>query len=157
MLSRHLITAAATAGVGRIPFAPGTWGSLVGAMIWWFIGPLTIYRSSFLLWSVFILGWLVTHFYEQQSQKHDPKEVVIDEVLGVWIALLSVPHTLTHFVVGFVLFRLFDIWKPFPVGWIDRNVKGALGTMLDDVVAGVMARVSLYFIFFYGSSYGFLN
>ena len=135
-----LATSISTLGVGFSPKAPGTVGSVLAGGLWWyFYGFMGLEAILF----VFFLGWLATHFYEKLNNRHDPKEVIIDEVVGLWITLYMAPPKLSLLLFGFLLFRLFDIWKPFPVGWIDRKVPGALGTMLDDVAAGVMGWICL--------------
>jgi phosphatidylglycerophosphatase A len=77
---------------------------------------------------------------------HDQGALVWDEVIGMWIALFAAPTQWWWMIVGFALFRLFDIWKPWPVSWADRRVHGGLGVMLDDVVAGVYALVVLQLV-----------
>ncbi len=149
---KALVTAVATLGVGKIPKAPGTWGSLVAVLIWWAIKPASLSFALSLIIIAFLLGWAAAHYYEKWTEQHDPKEIVVDELVGMWIALLITPfldpqvpvaHGVFYFV-GFVLFRLFDIAKPFPIGWIDRNVPGAFGTMVDDVAAGVAALICIW-------------
>lgn len=154
MILRWLATAIATLGVGKIPWAPGTWGSLVALLVWWAIMPSDFLIRIASIVFAFFLGWIATKYYERFYDKHDPKEVVVDELVGMWIPLLLLPSAenatgearLYYAALGFLLFRLFDIWKPFPIGWIDRKVPGALGTMLDDVVAG-LAAYALLFVF----------
>lgn len=140
MVLNFLATALVTCGVGKIPKAPGTFGSLLAAVIWWFYSP---FISEVVIIATFFVGWLATHFYEKWNNKHDPKEVIIDEIVGLWMTLYLAPAKFSVLLLGFLLFRLFDIWKPFPIGWVDRKVPGALGTMLDDVLAGVAAWVCL--------------
>lgn len=132
-----------TLGVGKIPFAPGTWGSLLGLLAWFAIQP-KLFAGLSMIVVVSALGYWAVSQYEQQSQTHDPKEVIIDEVIGMWITLLAFDVTPLSLGLGFVLFRFFDILKPFPIGWLDRRVGGALGTILDDVVAGVFAWIILF-------------
>ena len=152
-LSMFFISSLATLGVGRIPLAPGTWGSLLAALLWWGFFPLSLEAQQFLIIVAFVVGTFATYFYEKWSLKHDPKEVVVDELVGMWIVLygadlwdFSRGRLWVIFVVGFLFFRFFDIWKPFPIGWIDKRVPGAFGTMLDDVIAGVFGWIVLYFL-----------
>lgn len=152
-----IVTAFATLGVGKIPKAPGTFGSFLALLIWWALFPLTFELQVFLLITAFLIGWLATHFYEKWNHKHDPKEVVVDELIGMWITLLAAAPKLSIFIVGFLLFRFFDIWKPFPIGWVDRKVPGALGTILDDVIAGVFAYFVLQGLLLQGSLFEFFN
>jgi phosphatidylglycerophosphatase A len=102
--------------------------------------------------AVFSIGWWATSEETKGKENHDPSEIVIDEVAGQWIALLPVSGGLWFagvdpwlfpypgWVTAFLMFRLFDIWKPGPVGWADRK-STALGVLLDDVIAGLMAAV----------------
>ena len=90
------------------------------------------------------------------SGQADPGAIVIDEVAGQWIALLPVATTVWwQWALGFALFRFFDIFKPWPVGWADRRVKGGFGVMIDDVIAGAYAGVILYGLMFVGEQKDF--
>lgn len=146
MLIKSVVAFGATLGVGRIPVAPGTFGSLLAIIIWWFLLPLSLELQVVLIFVAFAAGSLCTYFYEKWNRRHDPKEVVVDELVGMWITLLGATKGLWIFLLGFLFFRLFDIWKPFPIGWLDRKVPGALGTMLDDVVAGLFALILVQLI-----------
>ncbi|MFT4716706.1 MAG: phosphatidylglycerophosphatase A [Paracoccaceae bacterium] len=137
--------------VGRVPFAPGTFGSAAaipfGYLLHRYCGP-QIFLLAIIL--VFLLGWWATAAHTKGREDHDPGEIVIDEVAGQWIALLPVSYGLYHagvdpaifpypgWIAAFFLFRLFDIWKPWPIRWAD-NMDTPLGVMLDDVLAGIMA------------------
>ena len=140
---------ATVGGLGRLPWAPGTWGTLPAIPIAWaahWAGGIN--ALVFVTAVIFALGWWATSVY-LEGREEDPKEVVIDEVAGMLITLLPFswglsmspvePHVFPWpgWVGGFLLFRFFDIAKPPPVNWADRP--GALGVMLDDVVAGLMA------------------
>ncbi len=91
----------------------------------------------------FALGWWATSIYLSRGDDTDPGPVVIDEVVGQWITIVAVPPTAVYYVFAFLLFRFFDIFKPWPIRWIDRRVPGALGVILDDVLAGIFAAVVL--------------
>ncbi|MDF0594779.1 phosphatidylglycerophosphatase A [Psychromarinibacter halotolerans] len=140
-------------GVGLLPWAPGTWGSAVAIPVAWVLhglGGFPLFAAATVL--VFVVGWWATAEATRGSDDHDPSEIVIDEVAGIWLALWPLSAGLWHADVGawvfpwpgwvgaFVMFRLFDIWKPGPVGWADRR-GDALGVMLDDVIAGVFAAL----------------
>jgi phosphatidylglycerophosphatase A len=86
---------------------------------------------------VFFLGWRASTVYVARTGTEDPGAIVIDEVAGQWLVLVVAPLDVWYFLLGFVLFRLFDIVKPWPVSWADRRIKGGLGVMLDDMLAGV--------------------
>jgi phosphatidylglycerophosphatase A len=89
----------------------------------------------------FALGmfYVARYLREEPAPATDPQWIVIDEVVGLWITLAAVPLSFLWYVIGFGLFRFFDIVKPWPIRWVDRNVPGALGVMLDDVIAGLCA------------------
>ena len=137
-------------GVGYMRPAPGTWGSLVALPWGWLlheIGGFPLLAASILL--AFMGGWWATAQITAGSTDHDPSEIVIDEVVGQWIALLPLSYAAWSmglnilvmwpgWIAAFLLFRLFDIWKPLLVGWADRR-GDPLSVMLDDVIAGVFA------------------
>jgi phosphatidylglycerophosphatase A len=136
--------------VGKIPVMPGTWGTLVGLPLAWILTVATrenpvIYMATV---GVFILvaSW-VAELYERSKAAHDPSEIVIDEIAGILVAMTWLPLTWQAFVAGFILFRFFDILKPFPIGAIDRRIQGGFGTVLDDVAAGLAANVVLQIIY----------
>ncbi|GFE66891.1 phosphatidylglycerophosphatase A family protein [Litoreibacter roseus] len=148
-----MIRAIATVGyVGLIKPAPGTWGSLAAIPLAW----LVFLAGGWLALAVgcvasFAIGWWATLKLTQSGTDKDPSYIVIDELAGQWIALLPVAIGATHaqagfwqlwpgVVTAFIAFRLFDIWKPGPVGWADRR-GDALGVMLDDVIAGFGAAL----------------
>lgn len=139
-------------GVGYIRPGPGTWGSLVALPWAWLlhvIGGFPLLILGILV--TFGAGWWAAAKMTAGSDDHDPSEIVIDEVAGQWIALMPVMIGAAYasvpvlalwpgWITAFVAFRLFDIWKPGPVGWADRR-PDAWGVMLDDVIAGVIAAV----------------
>ncbi|MFY0691416.1 MAG: phosphatidylglycerophosphatase A [Paracoccaceae bacterium] len=139
-------------GAGLIRPAPGTWGSLAAIPAAWALhvlgGPVALAIG---IVAATLLGWWATATQTRGMDDHDPSEIVIDEVAGQWIALLPVSVGALHSGAGFwalwpgvltafVMFRLFDIWKPGPVGWADRKT-GPLGVMLDDLIAGLLAAL----------------
>ena len=141
-------------GVGNLRPAPGTWGSLAALPMGWLVHviggfPLLVIGVI----AAFFKGWWATGKMTAGSDDHDPSEIVIDEVVGQWIALLPLSYAAWHmeidvlamwpgWIAAFALFRLFDIWKPWLVGWADRR-GDALGVMLDDVIAGVFAAIGV--------------
>lgn len=125
-------------GVGLLPKAPGTWGSLAALPFAWIIAELGGWpwlAAAILI--VTLIGWWAAERTVAQSGVQDPGAVVIDEVAGQWLVLLVTPPNLLLYALGFLLFRLFDITKPWPASWADRQVKGGLGVMLDDLLAGL--------------------
>ena len=131
-------------GVGLIPIAPGTWASLTALPCAWVIRSLSGAPGLALaLLIVFIGGCRAAAIVAKASGVDDPGAVVIDEVIGQWLVLLAAPLDTLDWALAFLLFRLFDIWKPWPVRWVDRHVKGGFGIMLDDVAAAGYALVVL--------------
>ena len=134
-------------GSGLLPKAPGTWGSLAALGIGWLIyaggGPLAIGLGAL---AALLIGVWASARYMRHSGDHDPGAIVIDEFAGQWITLVAMPVAASpvYWATAFVLFRLFDILKPWPIGVIDRAVKGGWGVMLDDVVAGLYAAILLW-------------
>jgi len=140
-------------GVGLLHPAPGTWGSAAAIPLGYLLHA-TLGFPGFLLATiaVFLIGWWATAAATHGKADHDPSEIVIDEVAGQWVALLPVSAGLWHagadpwlfpwpgWVTAFLMFRLFDIWKPGPVGRADR-LHTPLGVMVDDIVAGIMAGI----------------
>lgn len=128
-------------GLGLIGKAPGTLGSLgsipLAAALVLLAGPWLLAAAAL---GVFIAGWRLTvlHLRDVPATK-DPQWVVIDEVAAQWAVLAAVPFDVLWYAAAFGLFRLFDIWKPWPVRWADRKVGGGLGVMLDDALAAVYA------------------
>jgi phosphatidylglycerophosphatase A len=125
-------------GVGRLQPASGTWGSLAALPFAWLInhygGSLALLAASLL---VFGLGCWAAQKYEAASDSHDASAIVIDEVAGQWLCLCLAPANLLAYGLCFALFRLFDIWKPWPISWLDAKVGGGFGVMIDDMLAGL--------------------
>jgi phosphatidylglycerophosphatase A len=140
---------ASVGGIGRIPAMPGTWGSAAAAVAAYGlqeIGGVPLLAMATL--AVFILGlWAsgVCVAGADQANK-DPGWIVIDEVAGQWLVLLVVPPDYNLFALGFVLFRIADIWKPWPASWADRALTGGAGVMVDDMFAALWAAVVLVVI-----------
>lgn len=133
-------------GAGLLPTAPGTWGSLAALPFAWVIlvelGPWALLAAAAI---VFALGLWASARYIAGRENKDPAEVVVDEVAGQWLALtVAVPGEAWHFIAGFVLFRLFDITKPWPARRAERRLAGGLGIMADDLVAGAYAAIVGY-------------
>lgn len=137
-------------GFGFARPAPGTWGTIGAIPFALFL--MAIGGKAALLVGiavVFLLGLWSARKIEDMTQSHDNSMIVIDEVVGVWIALLASTFTFTSVLLAIVLFRFFDILKPWPVSWLDKNLKGSLGVMLDDVAAGKFAALCLFGIHYY--------
>jgi phosphatidylglycerophosphatase A len=131
---------ATAGGLGRLPLAPGTWGSAVAALaawpIMWSGGSVALLVAAVLLAPLAI--WAAGR-HGADLGVADPGEIVIDEVIGQWIALLAAAPSLFDFVAAFALFRAFDVIKPWPIRWVDRRLRGGWGVVADDVLAGLAA------------------
>jgi phosphatidylglycerophosphatase A len=142
-------------GFGKIPGAPGTWGSLAGAGCFYsLINPLST-TAVLVLWpwpwifnwaywlvlaAIFFLGVWVSTRMEEMLKQRDPSCVVIDEVCGVGVAMLGIPLQWPYIIMAVILFRIFDIWKPFPIRKTEK-LPGGWGIMTDDLLAGLYANV----------------
>jgi phosphatidylglycerophosphatase A len=138
-MDRLFMFVATGAGSGYLPKAPGTWGSLAGLLLWLPLSQLPLALYLLVVAVLFLLGTAAAGAAEKIVDQGDPGLVVIDEIVGQLLALTAAPLGLIPALLGFALFRLFDIFKPFPVGWFDQHIHGGLGIMMDDVIAGLYA------------------
>lgn len=136
-------------GSGLAPKAPGTFGTLAAIPFFWLIQDLTwpLYLSWLLV--TFALGVLWCERSSKALGVHDHGGIVWDEFVGYWITMFMAPKGILWILIGFVLFRFFDIIKPWPINWLDRKVSGGFGIMIDDVLAGVYACVCLQLIVYF--------
>jgi phosphatidylglycerophosphatase A len=142
---RHPAVIIATGfGIGLFPVMPGSWGSLLALPFAWAIvaGAGKIGLAVAVLCAFGVGIWAANRVIEE-SGLNDPGAIVVDEVVGQWIVLLAAPQRLWTYALAFLCFRLFDILKPWPVGWADRKVGGGFGVMLDDLLAAVYAVLVL--------------
>ena len=129
-------------GCGFVPVAPGTVGSILGVAVWWlFLADQDFYARAAVALAAVFAGVLVVDRVVKRHRPGDAPSIVLDEIVGVWFALLFAPKSPAWVAAAFVLFRIADIAKPWPVSWADTRVKGGLGIMGDDVIAGLMAGV----------------
>jgi len=144
--------------IGRIKFASGTFASFFTCLLFLLLINFIEIEIIFLLnLLIFAYSFIAINKTYGVFKSEDPHEIVIDEVVGQMLTLLAIPiyetlyptHILYYCVFSFFLFRLFDIWKPFPINYVDENLKGALGIMLDDVLAGIYSITSLAIILFF--------
>jgi phosphatidylglycerophosphatase A len=127
-------------GIGLLPLMPGTWASLAALPCAWCIrslGGIGALAAAAAL--AFLLGWWAAGWVARASGHHDPGFIVIDEIAAQWSVLLAAPLDWRAYVAAFLLFRIFDITKPWPARLIERRVAGGLGIMLDDIVAALYA------------------
>ena len=129
--------------IGTVPFAPGTFGSIIGLPICFLISRLDILIALicavlFILFAIWMAGAA-----EKALKKKDAGEIVIDEIAGLIVTFMGIPFTLKTVIVGFIIFRAFDILKPFPIRLIEKKVAGGPGIVFDDVLAGLYANLIL--------------
>lgn len=146
-MNRIIMALATGCGAGMIPGAPGTWGSLAALIPWFFIKDFPLPAYLFVLLLVFVIGFFVSGSAEKILDRPDAGPIVIDEILGMFITLTLAPEGPGSWILGFILFRIFDIFKPFPVSWFDRKIHGGIGIMMDDVMAGLYALAVLQLIY----------
>lgn len=147
-MNQILLAVATGFYVGFLPVFPGTWGSVAAFVPYYFARNLPPWSYLIMLAVVFIFGFFSAGAAEKILDRADAGPIVIDEIVGMLITLMFAPAHPLYWLLGFVLFRIFDILKPFPVCWFDNHIHGGLGIMLDDVMAGLYALVSLQLIHF---------
>jgi phosphatidylglycerophosphatase A len=136
--------------VGYLPAAPGTWASLVTTVLVYFIRPYwqaPPYIQLVIILGVFLLGIPAASHAEKHFDKEDPRYCVIDEVAGQMISLLLIPHTILLYAAGFLIFRFFDIVKPFPIKHLEKAPQG-VGIMIDDIAAGLYSLGLLHLLIY---------
>lgn len=128
--------------VGYLPGPAGTWGSLVALVPAWFIREWTGETGLAIAAAIMtVVAIWAADLYASARDMKDPGSVVADEFAGQWATLVLVPNDLTLYVIGFLVFRVLDILKPWPASWADRNLPGGFGIVVDDVIAGLMGLV----------------
>tara|TARA_Y100000741_G_scaffold365121_1_gene359297 strand:- start:2967 stop:3452 length:486 start_codon:yes stop_codon:yes gene_type:complete len=144
--------------IGKIKYAPGTLASFFACLLFLFLEKNFSYSFIFIITLIiFIFSFISINYSADYFKTDDPQEIVIDEVLGQILVLLAIPIYETlyplpiiYYCAGsFFLFRLFDIWKPYPINYVDNNISGSLGIMLDDIVASIYSILILSIIFFF--------
>ncbi len=132
-------------GIGRLPRAPGTWGSLAALPLAWVIwsrfGSAGVGVAAI---AVFAAGWWAADVYIRATGADDPPEIVVDEIAGQLLTLALAPAEFLPYAAGLVLFRLADIFKPWPVSWAEERFKGGLGVIADDFLASLYAAMALF-------------
>ena len=134
-------------GLGKAPFAPGTFGTLLGIPLALLFQRFGDYAYLGLTLGFVLISILIAQAYEKFFGTHDAKEVVIDEVAGYLVAFAWLPSEWIWYALAFVVFRIFDAAKPFPINIVDKKVKGGVGVVADDLLAGVITNVILQAIY----------
>lgn len=142
-MDRLFMSIATGLGLGYAPFAPGTFGTMLALPIYFLLRhlPLPLYLA--VLAALIIIAVLAAGAAEKILDRPDPGEVVIDEVVGMLVAMIAIPAHPLAWLLAFGLFRFFDIVKPWPVGYLDRHFHGGMGIVLDDLAAGLYAFLAL--------------
>jgi len=144
--------------IGKIKYAPGTFASLVTCLVFLLLISIFSFPVIFLITlTIFCYSFLAINNSFDEFRSEDPQEIIIDEVVGQMLPLLAMPIYETLYplpkiyycVAAFLAFRLFDIWKPYPISYVDNDVKGALGIMLDDILASIYSIIVLTILFFF--------
>ena len=134
--------------IGNISFAPGTFGSILGLPLCFFLSKINLLIAVFLtVIFIFIAIWIAQRA-EKIVNTEDPGCIVIDEIAGILVTFTALPFNLISVALGFLIFRALDIWKPYPISWIERKLSGGAGIVMDDVAAGICSNMVLRGIFF---------
>ncbi|MEW5910801.1 MAG: phosphatidylglycerophosphatase A [Thermodesulfobacteriota bacterium] len=130
-------------GIGKIPFAPGTFGSAAGLPICYLISRMELMHAFLATLFILLFSIWIAHLAEKRFKINDPGEIVIDEIAGIVVTFFGLPFDPYYWVLGFILFRIADILKPYPIRIIDRGIHGGWGIVLDDLLAGIYANLFL--------------
>ncbi len=135
--------------IGNIPLAPGTFGTILGLPLCFLLGLLKLPIALVCTLLFILIAIWISHIAEKRLEKKDPGCIVIDEIAGMAVALIGLPLNLTTGLIGFIIFRILDISKPFPIRALEKHLPGGVGVVMDDVIAGLMANLILRVIIHY--------
>jgi phosphatidylglycerophosphatase A len=135
--------------VGNIPVAPGTFGSLIGLPLCYLLAKLQLTAAIIAALLLIGLAIWISNAAEKTLKRKDPGCIVVDEMAGMAVTLIGLPFNLTTVVTGFVLFRILDILKPFPIRVLDKRLSGGLGIVADDVAAGIFSNIIIRMLLYY--------
>lgn len=138
-------------GSGLMPKAPGTFGTLAAIPVYLLIVDLPLWIFLAITFVITVCGIYLCEYTSKALGVHDHSGIVIDEIAGYLITMIAIPFSWYWILLGFILFRIFDILKPWPISWLDKKVAGGLGIMLDDVVAGLFSLVCLHSIIWFST------
>lgn len=133
---------------GTVPFAPGTLGSLIGLPLCFFLSRLNLLQSAVWILIAIFFAIAIASAAEKILAQKDPGQIVIDEIVGLMVALAGLPFNLNTVLAGFVIFRAFDILKPFPIRLLEKRIGGGSGVVLDDVLAGVYTNLIIRLVIY---------
>jgi len=132
--------------IGKIPFAPGTFGSLAGILLCFILSKASEQAAILYIIIFIVFSILIANDAEKILKKKDPGSIVIDEIAGMAVTLSGLPFNIFYIASGFIIFRILDIAKPFPIRYIEKRISGGAGIVLDDIAAGIIANVILRMI-----------
>jgi phosphatidylglycerophosphatase A len=150
VFDKLILVVATGFGLGRIPAAPGTFGTLAAIPLIWLTARMTPGFAAFFLVSLILLSVYVADRASAIMGEKDPGSVVIDEIAGYCVTMTLVPLSWVSLILGFIAFRCFDILKPGPVKYFEKEFSGGAGIVLDDIMAGVLAALVLKFLYIVG-------
>jgi phosphatidylglycerophosphatase A len=134
-------------GSGLLPKAPGTYGTFAAIPLYLLLAPTSMSTYLIIVMIMSVAGIYICGKAAKDAGVHDHGAIVWDEIVGFIITMFMVPLSWQSIVVGFILFRIFDIFKPWPISYIDKNLHGGLGIMVDDIIAGLAALFCMHLIF----------
>jgi len=129
--------------VGKVPFAPGTFGSLLGIPLYYLLSKVELWQLLIVTLLFIVFAIWIANAAEKILGKKDPGSIVIDEIAGQLVTFIGIPLSPFTAVTGFILFRIFDIWKPYPIRAMERKIPGGAGVVMDDVIAGIYGNIAL--------------
>ncbi len=135
-------------GAGTLPFAPGTFGTLIAIPFYLLLEPLPLILYVSVVFLITLGSIVLCDRVEKEMAVHDHPGMCVDELVGYLIAMIHAPHGPMWVLLGFLLFRLFDIWKPWPIRQVDRGVGGGFGVILDDALAGLYSFIGIQIIYY---------
>ena len=129
--------------IGNISFAPGTFGSILGLPLCFFLSKINLLIAVFLTVIFIFFAIWIAQGAERIVNTEDPGCIVIDEIAGILVTFTGIPFHMISVAFGFLIFRALDIWKPYPISWIERKISGGTGIVMDDVAAGICSNLLL--------------
>lgn len=133
-------------GVGAIPYMPGVFGTMLGVFFYIFFSRFSLLTYSIIALVFFVFGIIICDITNRHFGTFDHPAAVWDEIVGFLFVMIAIPKIWYFILMGFILFRIFDIWKPWPISWIEKNIGGGLGVMIDDIMAALYTWIILNII-----------
>lgn len=133
-------------GIGAIPWMPGTFGTILGIIFYIFLSRFSLLTYIIIAIFLFIFGVIICDITNRRFGTFDHPAAVWDEIVGFLFVMIGIPKVWYYIFIGFILFRIFDVWKPWPISWLEKNIIGGLGVMIDDIVAALYSWIILIFI-----------